>query len=304
MSELPEEVRQRTDKLDAVGNTTAAIGKGFAIASATLTALALFSAFMTQANIVSIDISQPVIMAGLLVGGMLPYLFSSMALGAVGRAAKKMITEVRRQFLEIPALTKALAIMKKYDGHLENVTQKESDDMHNAEHAAEYEKCVEISTEASLREMVMPGLLAVLAPAIVGFIGGAEMLGGLLAGVMASGVLLAIYQSNAGGAWDNAKKMVEEGVMFDNVLHGKGSDSHKATVVGDTVGDPFKDTSGPSLNILIKLMSVVALVIAPSIAVDTITDLDKQELKPKVEVIEQTDDTDQSFLASWFDWSN
>jgi K(+)-stimulated pyrophosphate-energized sodium pump len=304
MSELPEEVRQRTDKLDAVGNTTAAIGKGFAIASATLTALALFSAFMTQANIVSIDISQPVIMAGLLVGGMLPYLFSSMALGAVGRAAKKMITEVRRQFLEIPALTKALAIMKKYDGHLENVTQKESDDMHNAEHAAEYEKCVEISTEASLREMVMPGLLAVLAPAIVGFIGGAEMLGGLLAGVMASGVLLAIYQSNAGGAWDNAKKMVEEGVMFDNVLHGKGSDSHKATVVGDTVGDPFKDTSGPSLNILIKLMSVVALVIAPSIAVDTITDLDKQELKPKVEVIEQTDDIEQSFLASWFDWSN
>jgi K(+)-stimulated pyrophosphate-energized sodium pump len=152
--------------------------------------------------------------------------------------------------------------------------------------------------------MVMPGLLAVLAPAIVGFIGGAEMLGGLLAGVMASGVLLAIYQSNAGGAWDNAKKMVEEGVMFDNVLHGKGSDSHKATVVGDTVGDPFKDTSGPSLNILIKLMSVVALVIAPSIAVDTITDLDKQELKPKVEVIEQTDDIEQSFLASWFDWSN
>jgi len=302
MSELPKEVRQRTDKLDAVGNTTAAIGKGFAIASATLTALALFSAFMTQANIVTIDISKPVIMAGLLVGGMLPYLFSSMAMGAVGRAAKQMITEVRRQFLEIPALTKALAIMKKYDGNLENITQEESDDMHNAEQAAEYEKCVEISTEASLKEMVLPGLLAISAPAVVGFIGGAEMLGGLLAGVTASGVLLAIYQSNAGGAWDNAKKMVEEGVMYEDVLHGKGSDSHKAAVVGDTVGDPFKDTSGPSLNILLKLMSIVALVIAPSIAVDTISDSNKQELKPKAQVIEQHDESDQSILASWFDW--
>jgi K(+)-stimulated pyrophosphate-energized sodium pump len=268
MSELPKEVRKRTDKLDAVGNTTAAIGKGFAIASATLTALALFSAFMTQANIIVIDISKPINMAGLLIGGMLPYLFSSMAMGAVGRAAKKMITEVRRQFREIPELTNALKVMKKYNGNLDNITAEESDIMHKAERSAEYEKCVEISTEASLKEMVLPGLLAIIAPAFVGFVGGAEMLGGLLAGVMASGVLLAIYQSNAGGAWDNAKKMVEEGVVYEEVLYGKGSDSHKATVVGDTVGDPFKDTSGPSLNILIKLMSVVALVIAPSIAVE------------------------------------
>lgn len=266
MSELPKEVRQKTDKLDAVGNTTAAIGKGFAIASATLTALALFAAFMTQANIVTIDVSQPMIMAGLLVGGMLPYLFSSMAMGAVGRAAQKMINEVRRQFTEIPELRNALAILKKYDGDIHQVTAEEKKIMEKAEHAAQYEKCVEISTEASLKEMILPGLLAVIAPALVGFLGGAQMLGGMLAGVMASGVLLAIYQSNAGGAWDNAKKMMEEGVMHEEILHGKGSASHKATVVGDTVGDPFKDTSGPSLNILIKLMSVVALIIAPSIA--------------------------------------
>jgi len=266
MSELPKEVRSRTDKLDAVGNTTAAIGKGFAIASATLTALALFAAFMTQANITVIDVSQPLIMAGLLIGGMLPYLFSSMAMGAVGRAGQKMINEVRRQFRDIPELTKALAIMKKYDGDLSRLNKEETEVMHAAEHAAEYEKCVEISTEASLKEMILPGLLAIIAPAAVGFLGGAQMLGGMLAGVMASGVLLAIYQSNAGGAWDNAKKMIEEGVEHNDVIHGKGSASHKATVVGDTVGDPFKDTSGPSLNILIKLMSVVALVIAPSIA--------------------------------------
>jgi K(+)-stimulated pyrophosphate-energized sodium pump len=176
MSELPKEVRQRTDKLDAVGNTTAAIGKGFAIASATLTALALFAAFMSQAKITSIDVSQPLIMAGLLIGGMLPYLFSSMAMGAVGRAGQKMINEVRRQFKEIPALTNALAVMKKYDGDLSKVTEEEAEIMHNAEHAAEYEKCVEISTEASLKEMILPGLLAVLAPAVVGFLGGAQML--------------------------------------------------------------------------------------------------------------------------------
>ncbi|MDD4373263.1 MAG: sodium/proton-translocating pyrophosphatase, partial [Bacteroidales bacterium] len=302
--ELPKEVRQRTDKLDAVGNTTAAIGKGFAIASATLTALALFSAFMSQANIITIDISKPVIMAGLLIGGMLPYLFSSMAMGAVGRAAKKMITEVRRQFREIPALTKALAVMKKYDGNLEHITKEETVIMHDAEQSAEYEKCVEISTDASLREMILPGLLAIVAPAFVGFAGGAEMLGGLLAGVTASGVLLAIYQSNAGGAWDNAKKMVEEGVIYEEVLYGKGSDSHKATVVGDTVGDPFKDTSGPSLNILLKLMSVVALVIAPSIAVDTAKISDKQELNPKVQNVDQTQDEYQSPIASWFDWTD
>lgn len=268
MTKLPKEVRKRTDKLDAVGNTTAAIGKGFAIASATLTALALFSAFMTQAGITVIDISQPHIMAGLLVGGMLPYLFSSLAMGAVGRAAKSMIQEVRRQFATIPELTAALVIMRKYNSDLSNATPEDLKVFDAAEGKAEYEKCVEISTKSSLKEMVLPGLLAILAPAVVGFLGGAEMLGGLLAGVTASGVLLAIYQSNAGGAWDNAKKMIEEGVNIEDVMHGKGGDSHKATVVGDTVGDPFKDTSGPSLNILLKLMSVVALVIAPSIAVE------------------------------------
>jgi len=268
MTELPKEVRQRTDKLDAVGNTTAAIGKGFAIASATLTALALFSAFMQQANVVNIDISKPHIMAGLLVGGMLPYLFSSMAMGAVGRAARSMINEVRRQFSDIPELKAALGIMRKYDSDLSKITKEDRAIFDAADGAAEYEKCVEISTKASLKEMVLPGLLAIIAPALVGYLGGAEMLGGLLAGVTASGVLLAIYQSNAGGAWDNAKKMVEEGVTHEDVHHTKGGDSHKATVVGDTVGDPFKDTSGPSLNILLKLMSIVALVIAPSIALD------------------------------------
>ncbi|HPE43647.1 MAG TPA: sodium/proton-translocating pyrophosphatase, partial [Bacteroidales bacterium] len=234
----------------------------------------------------------------------LPYLFSSMAMGAVGRAAKKMITEVRRQFREIPALTKALAVMKKYDGDMEHITKEEAVIMHDAEQSAEYEKCVEISTDASLKEMILPGLLAIVAPALVGFAGGAEMLGGLLAGVTASGVLLAIYQSNAGGAWDNAKKMVEEGVIYEEVLYGKGSESHKATVVGDTVGDPFKDTSGPSLNILLKLMSVVALVIAPSIAVDTAKISDKQELNPKVQKLEQSKKEYQSPLASWFDWTD
>jgi len=282
MAELPKEVRKRTDKLDAVGNTTAAIGKGFAIASATLTALALFSAFMQQANIVSIDISKPQIMAGLLVGGMLPYLFSSMAMGAVGRAANSMIDEVRRQFNTIPALTNALKVMKKYDSDLSNISEEDRKIFEAADGAAEYEKCVEISTKASLKEMVLPGLLAIIAPAVVGYLGGAEMLGGLLAGVTASGVLLAIYQSNAGGAWDNAKKMIEEGVTHEDVHHTKGGDSHKATVVGDTVGDPFKDTSGPSLNILLKLMSIVALVIAPSIAID----VDKAQSYTEPEPIE------------------
>lgn len=305
MCELPKDVRKRTDKLDAVGNTTAAIGKGFAIASATLTALALFSAFMSQANIITIDISKPSIMAGLLIGGMLPYLFSSMAMGAVGRAAKKMITEVRRQFREIPELTNALAIMKKYNGDMDKLTAEEHEVMHKAERSAEYEKCVAISTEASLKEMVLPGLLAIIAPAVVGFTGGAEMLGGMLAGVTASGVLLAIYQSNAGGAWDNAKKMVEEGVIHEEVLYGKGSDSHKATVVGDTVGDPFKDTSGPSLNILLKLMSVVALVIAPSIAVEIQRpeNDDELQLKRKVEntIPDEKQPVDQDATAHWYD---
>ncbi|NPD44381.1 MULTISPECIES: sodium-translocating pyrophosphatase [unclassified Lentimicrobium] len=266
MSDLPEEVRQRTDKLDAVGNTTAAIGKGFAIASAALTALALFSAFMQQSGISSINISKPTVMAGLLVGAMLPYVFSALAMNAVGRAAMKMIEEVRRQFANIPELKSALKIMKKYNSDLSKATQAEVDEVEHAQTKAEYEKCVAISTKASLKEMVLPGLLAIVTPTLVGFIGGPEMLGGLLAGVTTSGVLMAIFQSNAGGAWDNAKKMIEEGQVIDGYEHKKGGASHKASVVGDTVGDPFKDTSGPSLNILLKLMSVVALVIAPSIA--------------------------------------
>ncbi len=233
MAELEPEVRQRTDKLDAVGNTTAAIGKGFAIGSAALTALALFAAFRETVGITSIDVTNPKVMSGLFLGGMLPFLFSSFAMGAVGRAAFAMIAEVRRQFKEI-------------DGLLEGTGK------------ADYAKCVDISTGAAIKEMVVPGLLAVLTPVIVGFAGGPEMLGGVLAGVTVSGVMMALFMSNAGGAWDNAKKYIEGGAMG-----GKGSDAHKAAVTGDTVGDPFKDTAGPSLNILIKLMSVVSLVIAP-----------------------------------------
>jgi K(+)-stimulated pyrophosphate-energized sodium pump len=266
MAELPSEVRQRTDKLDAVGNTTAAIGKGFAIGSAALTALALFGAFMTAAEITSIDISRAPIMAGLFVGAMLPYMFSALAMTAVGKAAMAMIQEVRRQFNSIPALTAALKVMKKNsDKDDSEWSAEDRKTLEAADGVAEYGKCVEISTQAAIKKMVLPGLLAVLTPVLFGFLGGAEMLGGLLAGVTASGVLMAIFQSNAGGAWDNAKKMIEEGIEIDGTKYGKGSDLHKAAVVGDTVGDPFKDTSGPSLNILIKLMSVVALVIAPLI---------------------------------------
>ncbi len=236
MAELPKEVRQRTDKLDAVGNTTAAIGKGFAIGSAALTALALFAAYQQVVGLESIDILKPTVMAGLLVGGMLPFLFSSMAMNAVGRAANTMIEEVRRQFREIPGLLEGTG-------------------------KADYAKCVEISTAAAIKEMVLPGLLAVLTPVFFGLVlHNAEMLGGVLAGVTVTGVLMAMFMSNAGGAWDNAKKHIEGGH-----LGGKGSDAHKAAVTGDTVGDPFKDTAGPSLNILIKLMSIVALVIAPLI---------------------------------------
>ena len=259
MSELPSEVRQRTDKLDAVGNTTAAIGKGFAIASAALTALALFAAFMKTANVTAIDVSQPKIMAGLLIGGMLPFVFSALSMNAVGRAAMAMIEEVRRQFRDIPELKSALEIMRKYDSDMSKASEADRKIFDAADGVAEYDKCVAISTRASIKEMVIPGVLAIVVPVAVGFIGGAEMLGGLLAGVTTAGVLMAIFQSNAGGAWDNAKKMIEEEGR-------KGTDAHKAAVVGDTVGDPFKDTSGPSLNILLKLMSVVALVIAPSIA--------------------------------------
>ena len=265
MANLPSEVRERTDKLDAVGNTTAAIGKGFAIGSAALTALALFAAFMVQTGIKTIDISNPMVMAGLFVGGMLPFLFSSMAMGAVGRAAMAMIEEVRRQFNDIPELSAALAVMNKY-GDADEWSDEDRAVFNAADGKAEYSKCVSISTQSAIKEMIIPGLLAVLTPVVVGFLFGPEILGGLLAGVTVSGVLMAIFQSNAGGAWDNAKKMVEEGVEVAGEVFGKGSDVHKAVVVGDTVGDPFKDTSGPSLNILIKLMSVVSLVIAPLIA--------------------------------------
>ena len=256
MAELPPKVRERTDKLDAVGNTTAAIGKGFAIASAALTALALFAAFMQTAKITSIDISNPIVMTGLLLGAMLPFVFSALSMDAVGKAAMSMIEEVRRQFKELPKLKAALEIMRKYDSDLSKASKADMKIFNEADGVAEYSKCVEISTQAALREMVLPGIMAISVPVVVGFLGGAEMLGGLLAGVTSSGVLMAIFQSNAGGAWDNAKKMIEEAGQ-------KGTEAHKAAVVGDTVGDPFKDTSGPSLNILLKLISVVALVIAP-----------------------------------------
>jgi|TARA_B110000495_G_scaffold46614_1_gene38641 K(+)-stimulated pyrophosphate-energized sodium pump len=264
MAELPAEVRERTDKLDAVGNTTAAIGKGFAIGSAALTALALFAAFMVQTGIDSIDIANPMVMAGLFVGGMLPFLFSSMAMNAVGRAAMAMIEEVRRQFRDIPELKAALVVLAKGEESTWSDDDKAAYELGLTK--ADHGKCIEISTQSAIKEMVAPGLLAIISPVVVGFIFGPETLGGLLAGVTVCGVLMAIFQSNAGGAWDNAKKMIEEGVVVNGETLSKGSEAHKAAVVGDTVGDPFKDTSGPSLNILIKLMSVVSLVIAPLIA--------------------------------------
>jgi K(+)-stimulated pyrophosphate-energized sodium pump len=233
MSELPKEVRNITDKLDAVGNTTAAIGKGFAIGSAALTALALFASYSKVAELSGIDILDPLVVIGLLIGGMLPFLFSAMTMQSVGKAANQMIEEVRRQFKEIPGIMEGKA-------------------------KPEYAKCVDISTAAALKEMLVPGIMAVLAPIATGLILGKAALGGLLAGALVSGVLMAIFMANAGGAWDNAKKYIEEGHHG-----GKGSDPHKAAVVGDTVGDPFKDTSGPSINILIKLMTIVSLVFAP-----------------------------------------
>jgi K(+)-stimulated pyrophosphate-energized sodium pump len=238
MSQLPPEVRHRTDNLDAVGNTTAATGKGFAIASAALTSLALFAAFVGVAGIEHIDIYKADVLAGLFVGGMIPFIFSALCISAVGRAAMAMVEEVRRQFREIPGIMEYKA-------------------------KPEYEKCVAISTKASIREMVAPGLIALITPIIIGFAFGPEVLGGLLAGVTVSGVLMGIFQSNAGGAWDNAKKSFEKGVEINGEMHYKKSEPHKASVTGDTVGDPFKDTSGPSMNILIKLMSIVSLVIAP-----------------------------------------
>jgi K(+)-stimulated pyrophosphate-energized sodium pump len=243
MSQLPPEVRERTDNLDAVGNTTAATGKGFAIASAALTSLALFAAFVGVAGISAIDIYKADVLAGLFVGGMIPFIFSALAISAVGRAAMSMVQEVRRQFREIPGIMEYKA-------------------------KPEYEKCVAISTQASIREMLMPGAIALTVPVIVGFLFGPEVLGGLLAGVTVSGVLMGMFQSNAGGAWDNAKKSFEKGVVIDGETYYKKSEPHKASVTGDTVGDPFKDTSGPSMNILIKLMSIVSLIIAPHIAVN------------------------------------
>ena len=272
MAGLPPEVRERTDKLDAVGNTTAAIGKGFAIGSAALTTLALFAAFseVIKSKLGEspflINISEPIVMAALFVGAMLPFLFSSLAMGAVGRAAMAMIEEVRRQFREIPELKAALEVLGKGD---ESSWSDEDKSIYEAGLTkADHGRCIEISTQSAIKEMLLPGLLAVVTPILIGLLGnlvnmGPQALGGLLAGVTVSGVSMAIFQSNAGGAWDNAKKMIEEGTEINGESYGKGSDVHKAAVVGDTVGDPFKDTSGPSLNILIKLMSVVSLVVAP-----------------------------------------
>jgi K(+)-stimulated pyrophosphate-energized sodium pump len=288
MSGLPKEVRSRTDKLDAVGNTTAAIGKGFAIASAALTALALFGAFMTTANLRTIDVSKANVIAGLFIGGMLPFVFSALAMGAVGRAAMSMIEEVRRQFTTIPPLKAALELMRKNgDKPLEEWSQEDQRIFHEADGKAEYGKCVAISTTAAIRQMVVPGLMAVIVPVVIGFLPGfgVEALGGLLAGVTVSGVLMAIFQSNAGGAWDNAKKTFEEGVEINGQMYYKKSDPHKAAVVGDTVGDPFKDTSGPSLNILLKLMSIVALVLAPLLALEEGEQQSHQDNQLKKEIV-------------------
>ncbi len=241
MSELPKDVREKTDILDAVGNTTAATGKGFAIASAALTALALFAAFVGVAGIQGIDIYKAKVLASLFVGGMIPFIFSSLAIQAVGEAAMAMVEEVRRQFRTIPGIMEGTG-------------------------KPEYDKCVAISTEASIKKMILPGAIAILSPLIIGFILGPEALGGFLAGATVCGVLMGIFQNNAGGAWDNAKKSFEKGVEINGEIHYKKSDPHKASVTGDTVGDPFKDTSGPSMNILIKLMSIVSLVIAPTLA--------------------------------------
>ena len=241
MSELPKDVREKTDVLDAVGNTTAATGKGFAIASAALTALALFAAFVGVAGIQGIDIYKAKVLASLFVGGMIPFIFSSLCIQAVGEAAMAMVEEVRRQFRTIPGIMEGTG-------------------------TPEYDKCVAISTQASIKKMILPGAIAICFPLIIGFILGPEALGGFLAGATVCGVLMGIFQNNAGGAWDNAKKSFEKGVEINGEIYYKKSEPHKASVTGDTVGDPFKDTSGPSMNILIKLMSIVSLVIAPTLA--------------------------------------
>jgi len=267
MSGLPKEVRARTDNLDAVGNTTAATGKGFAIASAALTALALFAAYVGLSGIDGIDIYKADVLAMLFVGAMIPFFFSSLAISAVGKAAMEMVKEVRRQFREIPGIMEGTA-------------------------TPEYEKCVAISTQASIREMIAPGALALLSPVIVGFLMGPEALGGLLAGITVSGVLMGMFQNNAGGAWDNAKKSFEKGALIDGVTHEKGSDAHKAAITGDTVGDPFKDTSGPSMNILIKLTSIVALILAPHLPKDKGPDAHIQVPEAQKVILGHAEDTE------------
>jgi K(+)-stimulated pyrophosphate-energized sodium pump len=267
MSELPKEVREKTDVLDAVGNTTAATGKGFAIASAALTALALFAAFVgvaLPADNQRIDIYKADVLSSLFIGGMIPFIFSSLAIRAVGEAAMAMVEEVRRQFRTIPGIMEGKG-------------------------KPEYEKCVAISTQASIKKMMLPGAIAIVSPLVIGFLLGAEALGGFLAGATVSGVLMGMFQNNAGGAWDNAKKSFEKGVEINGQTFKKGSEPHKAAVTGDTVGDPFKDTSGPSMNILIKLMSIVSLVIAPTLAQISATDETPVADKMKIEIkTEQT----------------
>ena len=269
MSELPKEVRQRTDILDSVGNTTAATGKGFAIASAALTALALFAAYVTFTGIDGINIFKADVLAALFIGGMIPVVFSALAMQSVGKAAMDMVQEVRRQFREIP-------------GILEGTGKPE------------YGKCVEISTNAALKEMMLPGAITIIAPILIGFLMGAEALGAYMAGVAVSGVLWAIFQNNAGGAWDNAKKSFEAGVMINGEMTFKGSDAHKAAVTGDTVGDPFKDTSGPSMNILIKLTCLVGLVIAPILGNHAKSDVAETKVEVKEIIIEQETKTPEN----------
>ena len=268
MSELPEEVRERTDILDSVGNTTAAVGKGFAIASAALTALALFAAYVTFTGIDGINIFKADVLAMLFVGGMIPVVFSALAMKSVGKAAMEMVQEVRRQFKEIPGIMEGTG-------------------------TPEYAKCVDISTKAALKEMILPGLITIITPIIIGLLFGAEPLGGYMAGVCVSGVMWAIFQNNAGGAWDNAKKSFEAGVEINGEMTFKGSDAHKAAVTGDTVGDPFKDTSGPSMNILIKLTCLVGLVIAPILGGHGTTETgyaDAKEIKVEMNVTDSSND--------------
>jgi K(+)-stimulated pyrophosphate-energized sodium pump len=279
MSGLPEEVRGRTDVLDSVGNTTAAIGKGFAIASAALTALALFAAYVTFTGIDGINIFKAPVLASLFIGGMIPVVFSAMAMSSVGKAAMDMVEEVRRQFREIP-------------GILEGTGQPE------------YGKCVEISTKAALREMMLPGAITILTPIAMGLSLGAEALGAYMAGVTVSGVLWAIFQNNAGGAWDNAKKSFEKGVDINGRKNGnfyKKSEPHKAAVTGDTVGDPFKDTSGPSMNILIKLSSLVGLAIAPLIAVESQTTHVAATEETKIEIVQETQVINNDTIVNYTD---